>query len=331
MTTVKLANDAVAETKLAAAVRTKLNATPVIADGSVTTPKLADSAVTTAKLGATSVTDAKVATGISQAKITNLTTDLASKASVASVTAKADAVHTHTLDSLSNVNVTGATAGQSLVFQGSQWSAATVTSGGSGVTDHGALTGLTDDDHTQYHTNTRGDARYYQKSEVDTAVGGRVATTVQVATTGSLAGGGALSGNRTLSLSGDSATPGNSKYYGKNGSGAKGFYDLPAGGGGGASSPLTAVQVSADYTASAGQWLICDTTASGYDVTLPSPTNGAWVKVKKMTNNVNAVLVYPSAGSGQISAGSMTSNTISVNSYGQSYDFFADGTQWHVA
>lgn len=32
--------------------------------------------------------------------------------------------------------------------------------GGGGVTDHGALTGLTDDDHPQYHNNVRGDARY---------------------------------------------------------------------------------------------------------------------------------------------------------------------------
>ena len=39
------------------------------------------------------------------------------------------------------------------------------TGGGGGVTDHGALTGLADDDHTQYHTDARGDARYYQLSE----------------------------------------------------------------------------------------------------------------------------------------------------------------------
>lgn len=31
-----------------------------------------------------------------------------------------------------------------------------------GVTDHGALTGLADDDHTQYYNQTRGDARYLQ-------------------------------------------------------------------------------------------------------------------------------------------------------------------------
>jgi hypothetical protein len=34
------------------------------------------------------------------------------------------------------------------------------TSSGGGVTDHGALTGLSDDDHTQYLTDARGDARY---------------------------------------------------------------------------------------------------------------------------------------------------------------------------
>ena len=35
-----------------------------------------------------------------------------------------------------------------------------VSSTASGVSDHGALTGLADDDHTQYHNDTRGDARY---------------------------------------------------------------------------------------------------------------------------------------------------------------------------
>lgn len=38
------------------------------------------------------------------------------------------------------------------------------------VTDHGGLSGLADDDHTQYHNNTRGDARYYQKTEFQSAV-----------------------------------------------------------------------------------------------------------------------------------------------------------------
>lgn len=36
----------------------------------------------------------------------------------------------------------------------------TLGSGGGGVTDHGALTGLVDDDHPHYHNDARGDARY---------------------------------------------------------------------------------------------------------------------------------------------------------------------------
>lgn len=39
----------------------------------------------------------------------------------------------------------------------------------SGVTDHGLLTGLADDDHAAYHTDARGDARYYLKTELDAA------------------------------------------------------------------------------------------------------------------------------------------------------------------
>lgn len=48
--------------------------------------------------------------------------------------------------------------------------------GGGGVTDHGALTGLSGDDHTQYHNDARGDARYYQQSQVDTALAGKANT-----------------------------------------------------------------------------------------------------------------------------------------------------------
>lgn len=40
----------------------------------------------------------------------------------------------------------------------------------SGVTDHGQLTGLSDDDHIQYHNDVRGDARYYRQVQVDALV-----------------------------------------------------------------------------------------------------------------------------------------------------------------
>ena len=40
-----------------------------------------------------------------------------------------------------------------------------------GITAHAGLTGLGNDDHTQYLTNARGDARYHVKATVDTALG----------------------------------------------------------------------------------------------------------------------------------------------------------------
>jgi hypothetical protein len=40
------------------------------------------------------------------------------------------------------------------------------------ATNHGLLSGLSNDDHIQYHTDARGDARYYTKSQVDALVSG---------------------------------------------------------------------------------------------------------------------------------------------------------------
>lgn len=48
--------------------------------------------------------------------------------------------------------------------------------GGGGTSDHGLLSGLADDDHTQYLTNTRGDARYYLTGQVDTLLSGKADT-----------------------------------------------------------------------------------------------------------------------------------------------------------
>jgi hypothetical protein len=66
----------------------------------------------------------------------------------------------------------------------------TVNGGTTTVTlDHGTLTGLGDDDHTQYFNTTRGDARYVP-----------LGRTITTSATSGLTGGGALSGNLSLSL-----------------------------------------------------------------------------------------------------------------------------------
>jgi hypothetical protein len=41
---------------------------------------------------------------------------------------------------------------------------------GGGVSDHGELDGLSDDDHTQYFNQARGDVRYYTKSQIDSSL-----------------------------------------------------------------------------------------------------------------------------------------------------------------
>ena len=43
--------------------------------------------------------------------------------------------------------------------------------------DHGSIGGLGDDDHTQYHNDARGDARYYTQSQIDT-LSGTIATSL---------------------------------------------------------------------------------------------------------------------------------------------------------
>ncbi|MBK9080377.1 MAG: DUF2793 domain-containing protein [Hyphomicrobium sp.] len=47
-----------------------------------------------------------------------------------------------------------------VVFDGVGWALAASGGGGGGASDHGLLVGLSDDDHPQYHTDARGDARY---------------------------------------------------------------------------------------------------------------------------------------------------------------------------
>lgn len=61
----------------------------------------------------------------------------------------------------------GGTTGQVLAkVDGTDYNTEWVDSSG-GSSDHGALTGLGDDDHTQYHNNARGDARYYTQTQLD--------------------------------------------------------------------------------------------------------------------------------------------------------------------
>lgn len=90
-----------------------------------------------------------------------------------------------TLDGLADVSAPSPTSGQVLAWNGTLW--VPTTGGGGGVSDHGALTGLADDDHGQYHTDARGDARYPPLARLISAGTG-------------LSGGGSLAADRTLAV-----------------------------------------------------------------------------------------------------------------------------------
>lgn len=93
----------------------------------------------------------------------------------------------NTLGNLSNVDADAPYAGSLLVFTGTTWEAQVgppvdgqiygyqngawvrvpVSDGSGGTLNHSSLANLLVDTHTQYHTDARGDVRYYQKAEVD--------------------------------------------------------------------------------------------------------------------------------------------------------------------
>ena len=99
-----------------------------------------------------------------------------------------------------------------------------------------------------------------------------------------------------VKLNNDAASPGNSKYYGTNGSGTKGFHDLPAGGVTSFNSRTGAVSpASADYTAS--------------QVTNTPAGNIAATTVQ---NAINELDTEKAAASHSHAAGDITSGTVAT-------------------
>ena len=102
---------------------------------------------------------------------------------------------------VNTLDQSGATTGQVLSWDGSAW-VPTTGAGGGGVTDHGLLTGLADDDHIQYHTDARGDARYSQlghtHSNATTSAAGSMSAADKTKLNGIAAGATANSSDATL-------------------------------------------------------------------------------------------------------------------------------------
>ena len=92
-----------------------------------------------------------------------------------------------------------------------------------------------------------------------------------------------------VKLSGDSATPGNSKYYGTNGSGTKGFHDLPAGGG---SSEVVQVEI-----------------ATKTDTQTTTANNGTWTDITDLSITVTTTAGQRVVVQGAISVGYVASQS----------------------
>jgi hypothetical protein len=191
-----------------------------------------------------------------------------------------DGTHKLRLGDLTNVNTSGAAAGQVLKFNGTTWVAGTDNdSGGAGdPTMGGDLSGTASNAQIVAGaiTNTEvaagaaiaksklaalnivdadvsGSAAIAQSkiANLTTDLAGKASTShthaiadttglqtaldakadesITVSGTTSLTGGGDLTTNRTIALVGDAATPGNNRYYGTDGTGAKGYHAIPSG------------------------------------------------------------------------------------------------------
>lgn len=205
VTTARIADGSVTEVKLSPAVQVKLNTVagdpPVGGDvsgtasniqidaGVIGTPELADGGITSSKLSAGSVTASAIASNtIDEAKLNVSNAPTSNYVLSWNGTALewvTPSVVSTALNDLSDVATAGAVNGDVLAYQSgsNSWIPATVSTGG-GVTDHGLLTGLADDDHPQYHNDARGDTRYYTKTQMNVSLAGKIDTTARGAING---------------------------------------------------------------------------------------------------------------------------------------------------
>lgn len=128
----------------------------------------------------------------------------------AALAAKANAAHSHTITDVTDLAAT--------------LSGKAPASHSHAVSDVTGLQSALNGKADTSHTHTAADI-----TDIGATLAAYTPAARQISGAGSLSGGGDLSADRSLQLMGDADTPGNNKYYGTDGSGDKGFHDLPTG------------------------------------------------------------------------------------------------------
>jgi len=85
------------------------------------------------------------------------------------------------------------------------------------------------------------------------------------------------------------------------------------------------VSKSSDYTASNNEFVLVDASGGAVTITLPSPSSGGKVGVKKTDSSTNTVTISPSGSETIDGASSLT-----IDTQYQSYTLISDGTNWYI-
>lgn len=220
-----------------------------------------------------------------------------SSAAQTALDGKADTAHSHTLDALSDVTASGATDGQSLVYNGGTWGPGDVGTGSTVVDATGSVKGV---------VQLTGDLGGTAASPTVPGLAGKANTTHTHAASDINSGVlgtarlGTGTANSTTYLRGD------------------GTWATPASGGAG----YSFTTISGNYTAASGDYIFANAASGAITITLPSPAANAYFSVKKIDGGA-----FPITVSGGTIDGSTSFDITSTRWASQ--DFLSDGSQWY--
>lgn len=269
------------------------------AGGKVPTSQIPASvgAVTSVASRTGDVTLAKTDVGLGNVDNTSDANKPISSATQTALDGKADTTHSHTLDALSDVTASGATDGQSLVYNGGTWGPGDVGTGSTVVDATDSVKGV---------VQLAGDLGGTAAAPTVPGLAGKANTSHTHAagdiTSGTIATArlGSGTANGTTYLRGD------------------GTWATPSTGGAG----YSFVTIAGNHTAASGEYIFANAASGAITITLPSPVANAFFSVKKIDGSSFAITV-----SGGTIDGSTSYDIPSVRWASQ--DFLSDGTQWY--